>query len=72
MYIDSLTFDTLKTGIFYQKHSVLCEPTGFLSLFISFLFIKWILLLSIVSLDFEECAHKLIKMDFPESQTVSL
>lgn len=23
------------------------------------------------SLDFEECAHKLIKMDFPESQTVS-
>lgn len=24
------------------------------------------------SLDFEECAHKLLKMDFPESQTVSL
>lgn len=22
------------------------------------------------SLDFEECAHKLIKMDFPDSQTV--
>lgn len=22
------------------------------------------------SLDFEECAHKLIKMEFPESQTV--
>uniref|UniRef100_A0A8C3S887 Pre-mRNA-splicing factor CWC22 homolog n=1 Tax=Chelydra serpentina TaxID=8475 RepID=A0A8C3S887_CHESE len=24
------------------------------------------------SLDFEECAHKLLKMDFPDSQTVSL
>lgn len=23
------------------------------------------------SLDFEECAHKLLKMEFPESQTVS-
>lgn len=28
--------------------------------------------LSFSSLDFEECAHKLLKMDFPESQTVSL
>lgn len=27
---------------------------------------------SYCSLDFEECAHKLLKMDFPESQTVSL
>lgn len=30
------------------------------------------LLFSLHSLDFEECAHKLLKMDFPDSQTVML
>ena len=27
--------------------------------------------LLVFSLDFEECAHKLIRMEFPDSQTVS-
>lgn len=33
---------------------------------------KFLGFFSYYSLDFEECAHKLLKMDFPESQTVSL
>lgn len=33
---------------------------------------KFLVFFSYCSLDFEECAHKLLKMDFPESQTVSL